>query len=133
MNRRAFIQLLDYVFDLEEITHPRVRGHPRLLSPEGYLGLLLFYLGSTMTCKHLCLIFGITPTVCSRSVNWMMKTVVRLLRGHPFMRVKFPNGEKMREFAGMVRMREPMVDDIIGFMDIISFSAECTHNRVEQT
>jgi hypothetical protein len=58
--------------------------------------------------------------------------VVRLLRGHPFTRVKFPNGEKMREFADMVRMRETMVDNIIGFMDGVSFLAECTNNRVEQ-
>jgi hypothetical protein len=85
-----------------------------------------------MTYKHLCLIFGITPTVFSHSVNWMLKKVVRLLRGHPFARVKFPSGEKMREFANMVRMREPMVDDIIGFMDGVSFSAECTDNCVEQ-
>jgi hypothetical protein len=85
-----------------------------------------------MTYKHLCLIFSITPTVCSRSVNWMLKKVVRLLRGHPFARVKFPNREKMREFANMVRMREPMVDDIIGFMDGVSFLAECTDDCVEQ-
>jgi hypothetical protein len=82
---------------------------PPVLSPEGYLGLLLFYLGSTMTYKRLCLIFGITPTVSSHLVNWMLKKVVRLLQGHPFARVNFPNGEKMREFANMVRMREPMV------------------------
>jgi hypothetical protein len=81
-------------------------------------------LGGTMTYKHRCLIFGITPAVCSRLVNWMLKKVVRSLRGHPYARVKFPNGEKMREYANMVRMREPMVDDIIGFMDGVSFLVE---------
>jgi hypothetical protein len=62
----------------------------------------------------------------------MLKKVVQLLRGHPFAKVKFPNGEKMREYAHMVRMREPMVDNIIDFMDSVSFSAECTDNCVEQ-
>jgi hypothetical protein len=85
-----------------------------------------------MTYKHLCFIFGITLSVCSRSVNRLLKKVVGLLRGHPFARVKFPNGEKMREYANMVRMREPMVDDIIGFIDGVSFSVECTNNCVEQ-
>jgi hypothetical protein len=85
-----------------------------------------------MTYKHLCLIFGITLAFCSCLVNWMLKKVVRLLKGHPFARVKFPNREKMREYADMVRMREPMVDNIIGFMDGASFSAECTDNHVEQ-
>ena len=48
---------MEYIFDLDELT-PRRRGRPRLLGPDGYLGLVLFYMGSTMTNKHLCLIFG---------------------------------------------------------------------------
>jgi hypothetical protein len=32
----------------------------------------------------------------------------------------------MREYAAMVQLREPLVDDIIGFMDGVSFPAECT-------
>ena len=60
LNRLAFTVLLGYVFDLEAIVHCRRPGRPRSLSPDGYLGLLLFYLGSMMTNKHLCLIFGIT-------------------------------------------------------------------------
>jgi hypothetical protein len=39
----------------------------------------------------------------------------------------------MREFASMVKVREPMVDDIIGFMDSVSFPAKCTNECVEQT
>jgi hypothetical protein len=62
----------------------------------------------------------------------MLKKVVRLLRGHPFARVNFPNREMMREYANMVQMRESMVDDIIGFMDGVSFPAECTDDRVKQ-
>ncbi len=36
--------------------------------------------------------------------------------------VKFPSDAKMREFADMVQAREPLVDDIIGFMDGVSDS-----------
>ncbi len=132
LNRCTFIRLLDYVSDLEEITHRRACGCPRLLTPEGYLGLLLFYLGSTINYKYLWFIFGITLTVCSHFINWILKKVVQLLRGHPFMRVKFSNGEKMREYANMVQMREPMVDDIIGFMDSVSFPVECNDDHVKQ-
>ncbi len=131
--QRAFVMLLDYIFDLEEIAHHRAFGRPRLLTHEGYLGLLLFYLGSTMNYKHICLIFGITPSVCSHLVNWMLKKVVWLLRGHPFTRVQFPNREKMREFTNMVKMRESMVDDIIGFIDSVSSPAKCTNKRVKQS
>ena len=131
LNRRAFRMLMEYIFDLDEFTRRR-RGRPRLLGPDGYLGLVLFYMGSTMTNKHLCLIFGTTPSVCSRAINWMLKKIVRALRDHPFARVKFPDREKMREYAAMVQLREPLVDDIIGFMDGVSFPAECTDDRFIQ-
>ena len=131
LNQHAFGMLLEYIFDLEEFTRRRCR-RPRSIGPDGYLGLLLFYLGSTMNYKHLCLIFGLTPSVCSRAINWMLKKIVRNLRDHPFARVKFPDREKMREYAAMVQLREPLVDDIIGFMDGVSFPAECTDDRIIQ-
>ncbi len=40
--------------------------------------------------KHLCLIFGITPTVCSKVINKMLELVVQNLRRHPLARVQFP-------------------------------------------
>ena len=104
LNRHAFWMFLEYIFDLGEFTR-RHRRKPCLLGPDGYLGLVLFYLGSTMNYKHLCLIFGITPSVCSRAINWMLKKTVRALRAHPFARVQFPSREKMREYAAMVQER----------------------------
>jgi hypothetical protein len=71
LNQRAFVMLMDHVFDLEALAR-RCHGRPRLLGPEGYLGLILFYLGSIVNYKHLFLIFGITPLVCSRGINWML-------------------------------------------------------------
>ncbi len=85
-----------------------------------------------MQYKHLCLIFGVTPSVCSRVINTMLKKVVRKLPLHPIAWVKFPSTTKMREFVDMVHLREPMVEDIIGFMDGFSFSAECTDKHIEQ-
>ncbi len=69
----GFRLLLQYLFDLEDITHHCRRGRPCLLHPDGYLGLLLFYLGSTIYDKHLCLIFGITPSVSSQVIWFMLK------------------------------------------------------------
>jgi hypothetical protein len=123
--------LIEHVFNLENFSR-HCRGRPRLLGPDGYLGLILFYLGSTMINKHLCLIFGTTPSVCSRAINWMLRKIVRALRNHPFARVKFPNRDKTREYAAMVQVRETLVDDIIGFMDGISFPAECTDDCITQ-
>jgi hypothetical protein len=132
LNRRAFRSLLQYLFDEDEIVPRRRRGRPRLLGPDGYLGLLLFYLGSTMNYKHLCLIFGLTPSVCGKAINCMLRRTVRLLNGHPFAKVKFPDNLKMREYADMAQAREPLAEDVIGFMDGVSFQMECTSKRVEQ-
>ncbi len=131
LNRRIFGMLLKHVFKLEEIIC-RHCGRHCLLGSDGYLGLLLCYLGSTMNTKHLCLIFGTTLSVCRRTINWMLRQIVRSLRNHPFARVKFPDRDKMREYAPMVQTREPLVDNIIGFMDGVSFPAKCTDDCIAQ-
>jgi hypothetical protein len=38
--------------------------------------------------------------------------------------VQFPNKAKMMELVNMIQEREPMVDDIIGFMDGVLFPVE---------
>jgi hypothetical protein len=85
-----------------------------------------------MQCRHLCFIFGITPSICSRAINMMLKRMVQLLRNHPFARVQFLDDAKMRDFAKMVQQREPMVDDIIGFLDRVSFPVQCTDKWISQ-
>jgi hypothetical protein len=131
LNRDAFYLLLDVVIPHNHRlrSHRRKRGRQWSLSAEGQLGLLLFYLGSTMPYKHLCLLFGITPSACSRIVNKMLNRVVRNLRFHPHARVKFPNNAKMQQFASMIEAREPSVSDVIGFMDGLSLSSQCTDER----
>jgi hypothetical protein len=68
-------------------------------------------------------------------VCWVLKgtkKIVHALRDHPFAKAKFLDREKMREYAAMVEVREPIVNDIIGFMDGVSFSTECTDECIEQ-
>ena len=129
--------LLEDLFDMRrhnrrQVYHRKRRGRPPLLAPEDQLGLILFYFGSTMTMRFLCMIFGVTPSVCSRALRHMLKRIVKTLRMHPWSRVKFPDVDKMREYAAMIEAREPSVDDVIGFMDGVSFPLECSDERVEQ-
>jgi hypothetical protein len=51
----------------------------------------------------------------------MLRRTVRLLNGHPFAKVKFPDNLKMREYADMIQAREPLADDVIGFIDGVFF------------
>ena len=123
--------LLAHLFDLEAITRLRGRqvGRPRLLRPDGYLGLVLFYFGSTMSYKHLCLIFCITPLVCSRVICYMLRLVVLQLSDHPMAQVTFPDPEKMWQFAKMVQLWAPIVSDVIGFMDGVSIPVSAPMNK----
>jgi hypothetical protein len=47
--------------------------------------------------------------------------------------VRFPDDAKMRDFANMVQRREPMVDDIIGFLDRVLFPVQCMDKRIRQS
>jgi hypothetical protein len=85
-----------------------------------------------MNSKHLCMIIGIVPSTCSKVVRAMLRLAVDRLAHDPIAAVRFPSPEKMREFARMVQVRAPIVDDIIGFMDGVSIPAECTDERMEQ-
>jgi len=103
----------------------RCRGtRPWSLPPDGMLGLLLCYLGSQMTMKWLCLIFGITPMPCSRILKKILRMTVKRLRFHPLARIKFPDEQKMQQFAEMISIREPMISNIIGFMDGLGLATE---------
>jgi hypothetical protein len=69
-----------------------------------------------MTIKWLCLILGITPT----------------LRFHPLVRIKFPDEQKMQQFAEMICIREPTISNVIGFMDKLGLATEMTDERIQQ-
>jgi hypothetical protein len=71
-----------------------------------------------MGIMHLCLIFGVTPSVCSRTITAMLSLVVQKLKIHPWARVKFPDVDQMASFVRQIKSHEPEVDDVIGFMDV---------------
>jgi hypothetical protein len=129
LTRHAFSLLHDVLFVGQQ---PQRMGRPRLMESTAQLGLFLFYLGSTMGMKHLCMIFGITPSTCSEVIDKMLHLVVRKLKRHPMAAVKFPDAEKMEYFARLINQREPEVDDVIGFMDGLSLVSECTSEVFEQ-
>jgi hypothetical protein len=133
LSRHAFQELLLILFpNVNDQPMFGVKGRPKSLNSAGKLGLLMSYLCSMLGIKHLCMIFGITPSVCSREIFFMLRLVVRRLKKHPLARVKFPNEEKMHHFASLVQGREPQIHDVIGFMDGVALSTECSSEQVVQ-
>jgi heme exporter protein D len=131
MSWQAFLQLLDVLL-IDHHHQCKKGGRPLLMDPTAQLGFYLFFVGSTMGIKHLSLIFGVTSSVCSRTITAILLLVVQKLKRHPLARVKFHNVDKMASFARQIQIHEPEVDNVIGFMDSLSLSSECASEMLEQ-
>lgn len=70
------------------LNYARCLGRKPSLLPHAELGLFLFFIGSANNIKHLCLIFGATPSVCSRSLWKLLNQIpgieIILLQGSNF-------------------------------------------------
>lgn len=130
--RHAFQQLADIIFPVEPFLVGRKRGRPQLLNDHGQLGLYLFYLGSKMHLKHLCLIFGVTPTTAQVYIDRVMELICEHLVNHPFAKIKLPNEEEKHTFAQLINTREPMIQNCIGFIDGMAVPIECSDDPDQQ-
>jgi hypothetical protein len=102
--RASFMQLETV---LVTAYHPPSLGRPSLLDFRGRVGLYLFYVGSRMQIKFLCLLFGIVSSCASEYIQRMQKIVVRALKHHPASRIAWPGLDNKQRFAAMVAAREP--------------------------
>ncbi len=57
---------------------------------------------------------------------------MRLLN-HQDAMIRFPSDEEKRIYASMVKEREPLVSDVIGFLDGVSFPCACAEDDVSQS
>jgi hypothetical protein len=57
---------------------------------------------------------------------------VKRLRFHPLARIVFPNEEKLQRFAEMISLREPMIANVIKFMDGLGLATQMIDKRLEQ-
>ena len=132
LTRDAFNALLHTVIPPDHCIHHPRRGRPWSLPPDGMLGLLLCYLGSQMSTKWLCLIFGITPSPCLHILRRMLRMIVKQRCSHPLAQVELPNEARMQLYLDMVSAQEPTVTNIIEFMDGLGSTTECTDKRLTQ-
>lgn len=113
-------------------TDVRGRGRPQSLPPSTKLGILLLYLCSMMHHKHLCVIFGVTPSTMSRVLHEMLHLFIKKFKDHPESCIRWPSSSKMQHFARLVSRREPRVRRVIGFMDGLSLDTECNSDPTVQ-
>lgn len=126
LDRPTFLLLEQSLLHLEVmVDDPAMRGRPSSLDFRAQIGLYLFYIGSTCTYKHLCSIFGITPSVCSRFIIKMKTFFTEGLSNHPDARIRYPNIAEKQQYAALVQRREPTVQNFIGFLDGVTFTVQC--------
>lgn len=129
--RVAFERLKIVLFGHRDNDERRI-GRPSNLDYNGQLGLYLFFVGSQMRIKHLCLIFGVVPTTATVAIRKLMKLICEKLKRHPASEVSFPDDNEMRVYANMVQFREPMVNNVIGFVDGLSLAVQCSDDILQQ-
>ena len=79
-----------------------------------------------MKAKHLALIFGVLPNTVTTIINKMSKRIVIALQNHPLAKIQFPTIDEIQELCEMVREREPMIDDVFGFLDGLALPVQCS-------
>jgi hypothetical protein len=87
------------------------------LDAGGALGLGLHYLNSTMAGYTLQPVFGITPAVFSRYLNWGLIALQHTLRSLHEVRVKWPTPQKYDELSAIIHRCHPLLHTAIGFLD----------------
>jgi hypothetical protein len=130
--RESFLELCQLIFSEEELNDETKRGRKHTLNCFARLGLLLFFVGSRVQIKYLCMIFGAVPSIIDRDIKEMISRVIETLRAHPAAMIKFPNFEEMTRYAELVRRREPSVRGVIGFLDGLSLPTQCSSEEDEQ-
>ncbi len=78
------------------------------------------------------MIFGIAPLLCSRILKKILHMNLKQLHFHPLARTIFPDEHNMQQFAEMISLREPMILNVIVFVDGLGFMTEMTDKRLQQ-
>jgi hypothetical protein len=134
-NFAAFRSLRMILFEpeiTEALAGVRPRGRPSQLDFDGQLGLYLYFVNSMLRIKHLCQIFGVTPTTVSIVINRMIRRVIKKLKTNAAAMIRYPTLAEKEQYAEMIRVREPLVNDVIGFIDGVSIPVQCSDEESEQ-
>ena len=100
MTREAFYKLESILFIEEAVG--RKRGRPPILDNSGRLGLNLFWVGSAMQTKYLCMIFGVVPSSANIIIDKLRSLICRRLQANDRLQIAWPNGVKMEEWARFI-------------------------------
>mgnify|MGYP001066402248 CR=1 FL=1 len=124
LDRASFEYLLAHFGPRIAANRKSKRGRKRLLDSRGSLALALHYMNSSMLEKTLCLLFGLTPAVCSDRLNEAMEALADVLPSLPECAIELPTVVEMAKLAADLQKTYPLVKNVFGFVDGVSFPVE---------
>lgn len=128
-NYDAFMALHSILFDG---FHRKKTGRQENLNSFAKLGCVLLYLNSTLQPKHLCLLFGASPSTISRTITFMINLIVKKLQHHPDSAILWPTESEKGDYARLISSREPLIKNGIGFIDGLALRICCSSEINEQ-
>jgi len=124
IDRSTFNYLLSFFGPKLAAKRKDKRGRRRQLDARGSLALALHFLNTTMVETDLCLLFGLTPTRCCVRINEALKVLDEVVTSIPECAIELPTVDRMARLATALQSTYPLVENVFGFVDGVSFFIE---------
>lgn len=100
------------------------KGRPRSMNAEKALGLALSWFRTRGSLMGLCMMFGVTASVCSLFIRFSHKILLKILENHDLSKVKMPFQNLFTEFNSSIIQEYPLLENVYCFMDGVKFELE---------
>ena len=110
----------------------RQGGRPRSMTAEQCLGLVLAWHRTRGAEYVLCLMFGITGSVCSLFLRFGRRILLKALRRDPLARIKMPNANEVNSYQTAFKEKYSMLKDVYCVADGLKLYLEQAGNYVIQ-
>ncbi len=109
------------------------RGRPRSMNDVQCLGLVLSWNRTRGSDMVLCLIFGVTDSVCKLFLRFGRLILLEILKRDSLAAVRMPYLPEAISFRGAVSMKYPLLKNVYCFMDGLKLRLEQSGNNTIQT
>lgn len=107
-------------------------GRKRTISSCDCLGLALAWYRTRGSVTILCMLFGITHSVCVMFIRFARRLLIKVLSKDDSARVKMPSNEEIELFKGKIREKYSMLDDVYAVADGLKLQLEQSGDTVIQ-
>lgn len=108
------------------------RGRPRSLSAQTALGLVLTWYRTRGSCFVLCMLFGVTASVCHMFLRFGRRILLRIFEKDSLARVQMPDEEEVRFCQSTIAAKYPLLADVYAVADGLKLHLEQSGDCVIQ-